>query len=136
MGTSRAVYLIEAKWSGSSELNREKLELRPEQKRRHEAFRAYLNEWRREYSSCWAEFVSRMKPVLKLQNMSPPSAGTKLARNLEYVLRALNGCGSEVKDVLLFCRLDESTPVPTVCDNFTVIIHSCPPVEGGSFISF
>jgi hypothetical protein len=136
IGTPRAVYLVEAKWPSSRELNRMKLELHPKQLRRHAAFRAYLSEWRRKPSKDWAAFAPRMTPVLqaRVQDLIPPASGTTLARNLEYVLRSLDKCGANVVDVLLFCRLSEATPTPSQCGSFCVVTHLCLPEVGGGFI--
>ena len=64
LGTTEGVYLIEAKWSGSGELVGTTIELRSEQKRRHQVFRTYLEEWRRQPPDNWQEFAGRVRPLL------------------------------------------------------------------------
>src|SRR5688500_220649 len=51
IGTARAVYPVEAKWSASGKLDGQELTLRPEQLRRHQAFRLFFDEWRRDRPS-------------------------------------------------------------------------------------
>lgn len=89
VGTPRAVCIVETKWAASGELDGTDLLLRPEQLRRHAAFRSYLEEWRRERSTEWTSFAVRMRPILEAQGqrLAPPSTGTTLGRNLGYVLR-------------------------------------------------
>ena len=134
IGTARAVYLVEAKWPGSGKLGGTDLRLRPEQVRRHQAFRIYLDEWRRERPSEWATFAEHVRPALGRLRLSPPHARTKLARNLEYVLSRLESCGTKTADVLLFCRLSESTSPPSSCGGFCIVTHLCHPEDGSSFI--
>ncbi len=136
IGTRCAVYLVEAKWSASGELDGADLKLRPEQLRRHKAFRTYLQEWRRERPASWAAFVTRMAPILRAEGIGlvPPGSGTTLGRNLEYILRQLDGYGPQVIDVLLFCRLSEAMPAPATCGSFTVVTHTCSPAEGSGFV--
>jgi hypothetical protein len=138
IGTRRAVYLVEAKWSASSEFDGAELQLRPEQLRRHAAFRTYLQEWRRRPSDGWLEFAARVSPALRSQanGLVPPAAGTTLAQNLTYVLRSLMACGPDIIDVLLFCRHSETHQIPAACGSYCIVTHVCPPVEEGSrFIS-
>jgi hypothetical protein len=136
IGTSKAVYLIEAKWTNSGELVRSELELRPEQRRRHMAFRTYLEEWRRTRQDSWQTFADRIKRSLadNTQGLVPPSAETTLARNLEYVLRKLSDCGDEVIDVLLFSRMSAEHSVPERCGDFCMISYLAAPEEGSGFI--
>ena len=104
IGTTRAVYLVEAKWSASSERMGTDLTLRTEQKRRHRAFRAYLSAWRSDNHASWAEFAERVRPQLP-DGIVPPKEGTTLAKNLAFVLQRLQGCGDQIVDVLLFSRM-------------------------------
>ena len=128
IGTTRAVYIVEAKWSASAELTGTDLKLRKEQTKRHLAFRAYLEEWRRDRPADWATFAAQDLRLV------PPSAGTTLARNLAYVLGRLDVCGPTIVDVLLFCRVSEATPAPSTCGTFSIVTHMCVPEEGGGFI--
>ncbi len=136
IGTARAVYLFEAKWSGSGEAAGSDLELRPEQRRRHVAFRTYLEEWRRAPDASWQAFADRVRPILieRTQGLVPPSAGTILARNLEYVLRRLAGCGADIIDVLLFSQLSAARGAPTRCGDFCIVTHVAGPEAGSGFI--
>jgi hypothetical protein len=99
-------------------------------------FRIYLNEWHRSPAKDWAAFTPRITAVLQAQvpGIVPPAPGTTLARNLEYVLQSLDKCGTNIVDVLLFCRLSEATPTPSQCGSFCVVTHLCLPEEGSGFI--
>lgn len=136
IGSAHAVYLVEAKWTGSGELLGAELELRPEQCRRHVAFRTYLEEWRRGPSDSWEIFAEQIKQVLaeRTNGVAPAPAGSILARNLEYVLRRRAPCGSEIIDVLLFSRWSPAQPVPECCGNFCIVTHSGEPENGSGFV--
>ena len=136
IGSTKAVYLVEAKWAGSGELRGRQLKLRPEQQRRHVAFRTYLEGWRRTPSDSWEAFAARIKPVLaeRTDGLVPPSAETTLARNLEYVLRRLASSGSDIIDVLLFSRMSAAQAVPERCGDFCIVTHLSEPEEGSGFI--
>src|SRR5262245_23714256 len=56
LGTPVGVYLIEAKWSRSSEIDRGAIILRTEQVLRHQLFRAYLAAWRPNNPASWDAF--------------------------------------------------------------------------------
>jgi len=130
------VYVVETKWSASGELEGSDVKLRPAQRRRHKAFRAYLQEWRREPPTGWATFVTRMRPILKahVPGLVPPAEGTTLARNLGHILRRLDAYGPDIVDVLLFCRLSEATLLPSTCEDFCIVTHLCKPEEGSGFV--
>ena len=57
VSTPRAIYLIEAKWDGASELDENVLRLRPEQVRSHRVLRSYIREWRRGEHANWSAFA-------------------------------------------------------------------------------
>lgn len=136
IGSAKAVYLIEAKWTGSGELLGAELELRPEQRRRHVAFRTYLEEWRRIPAGSWDAFAERVAPVLaeRTQGLVPPPAGSALARNLEFVLRRLATSGSTIVDVLLFSRTAATQVAPKSCGDFCIMMHPSEQEEGSGFI--
>ncbi len=136
IGTARAVYLVEAKRSASGEVTGSDLQLRPEQIRRHLAFRAYFEEWRQERPSDWTSFATRMRAVFHSRGLrlDAPAAGTTLAKNIAYVLGRLDVCGSRLVDVLLFCRLSDAAPVPETCGTFCIVSHLCVPEDGSEFI--
>lgn len=126
-GSSRSLF---------GEFDGSQLELRSEQRRRHAAFRTYLEEWHRGPTGSWQDFAERIRNALaeRTQGLVPPSAGTTLARNLEYVLRRLESCGPEIIDVLLFSRMSEAQSVPERCGEFCVVTHLSVPEEGSGFI--
>ena len=136
IGTARAVYLVEAKRSGSGELAGTDLQLRPEQIRRHLAFRAYFEEWRRERPEDWTSFATRMRAAFDSRglHLDAPAAGTMLAKNIADVLGRLDLCGPKLIDILLFCRLSNTAPVPETCGTFCIVSHLCEPEEASEFI--
>ncbi len=136
IGSAKAVYLLEAKWTGSGELFGAELELRAEQRRRHVAFRTYLEEWRRSPSDSWEMFAEKIKPLLagRTNGLAPAPAGSTLARNLGHVLRRLASCGSEIIDVLLFSRSSPSQAVPERCGEFCIVTHLSEPEDGSGFV--
>lgn len=133
IGTHQAVYLVETKWS-SSRMTETTIPLADPQIRRHKAFRAYLNEWRRNTPKDWADFSSRIIPELHVLRLVVPTSDKALARNLEYVLHKLAKCGPKTVDVLLFCKLSELESTPTQCGNFQIIPYLCKPEKDSSFI--
>ena len=104
--------------------------------RRHLAFRAYFETWRQERPPDWTSFASRMRAVFQSRGLrlDAPAAGTTLAKNIAYVLDRLDACGSRLVDVLLFCRLSDTAPVPETCGTFCVVSHLCAPENGSEFI--
>jgi len=78
------LYLSESKWDQSSERIKDGLlELRPEQTRRHEVFRFYLEHWAYGGYSTWPEFVEKAQPLIAKRLARD---GTRLASNLQTVL--------------------------------------------------
>ena len=135
VGTTTAVYLVEAKWASSGEYRKNSVSLRAEQKRRHAAFRAYLDAWRRRSSDDWSAFAEGLRSDLLTLNLLPPKAGTTLARNLAWVLRRLDSCGTSTVDVLLFSCLSHDARRPQECEPFRVVTHFCRPEPDGNFIT-
>jgi hypothetical protein len=81
--------LAETKWDQSSERIKDGLlELRPEQARRHEVFRFYLEHWAYGGHSSWREFVQK----------APPLNGKRLAP------------GSPLRSLQPFARLATGSP--------------------------
>jgi hypothetical protein len=138
IATDRGVYLLEAKWSASGEIAGEQVDLRPEQIRRHQVFRRYLEAWTQAGQPDWGEFVGRY-PRLVLQapggeeRFRVAPAGTVLARNLEVVLRRCAKAGPVLADVLLVVHPQRS-PGPRLTSGpagFQVIELDCPAVVEG-----
>jgi hypothetical protein len=134
IGTAQAVYLVEAKWSSSGELRGTDLTLRPEQIRRHKAFRVYLTARRAYPGLSWPAFADAVRPALLAHEIVPPNEGTTLAKNLAFVLDRLSGCGDQIVDVLLFSRMSEKIAVPDRCGEFRVVGHSCESHEKSAFV--
>ena len=100
------LYLGESKWDRSSEkLEDDVLELRAEQKRRHEIFRFYVEQWAFGSHSIWGEFTNEAK--LQLNGIEKPLApeNSLLASNLQTVLgviRKYYASLPDIGDVLLY----------------------------------
>jgi hypothetical protein len=117
VGTARAVYLIESKWSRSGEVWQPTLVIRPEQIRRHAVLRWYLERWRADRPSNWTEFATpevntafeERFPSMKIPSATVP---TVLADSLGYVLEMLLTSGPLIEDVLLYCDIDGKTCPP------------------------
>ncbi len=101
IGTPLGIYLIEAKWSKSPEVDRGTIILRSEQIRRHQLFREYLTAWRHHKAVDWNMFCAAQGGFLKVGDIRYPTApvGSQLACNLVRVLGELNVCGESVLDV-------------------------------------
>jgi hypothetical protein len=136
IGTPIGTYIIEAKWSSSGERKAEHVNLRTVQVRRHEVLEAYLVAWRGLPQKSWGALTAFVAPVL--ESIVPPVAipreGTRLAQNLEFVLRELEECG-EVKRVLLFSSCsNDLDPGELKCDGFKVVKYTCSTVRGSHFV--
>jgi hypothetical protein len=130
-------YLMEAKWSTSSELEDRVVRLRPEQRHRHRVFRWYFDAWTRSTPLVWDTFRAAYSSEFhrEFPGMTTPSAGTVLARNLEFVLRRLSDAPRVLVDVLLFTSVTDS-PFPEAVDppQFRLVALRCPSVGGAGFV--
>ncbi len=141
IGTTCAVYLIETKWSGSSEFKSSgfngNIILRPEQRRRHQIFHWYLNEWRTSNSADWKSFKERMEIAHSQQfkHSVLPLSDSALASNLEFLLSQLKPCNALIQDVLLFIRIDEKQiPLSVEPAQFKLVTMSPKTVGGAGYI--
>lgn len=133
LGTPSGVYLVETKWSRSSEIEAGTVVVRPEQVRRHEVFQAYLEAWRSRAPKDWTDFIDAQGSLLEVGSLRVPiaPAGSQLARNLETVLSGLRYCGTAVTNVLLYVRLMNGAPASTVSpDSFRLVTIDCPSDAG------
>jgi hypothetical protein len=133
LGTPRRLYLIEAKWSRSPEVEGRAIVLRPEQLRRHRVFKAYRQAWQSSGAANWTEFCTADRRLLSVGDIQYPLAplGSQLGRNLEKVLQSTSRCGSEVMDVVLYVRSADGPVVDVVsADGFRLITIDCPAEAG------
>jgi hypothetical protein len=104
LGTPQAVYLVESKRDSPSRTRDYSITLTGLQSRRFAIMRWYLETWRESRPKDWKTFVARQETVFQVKfpgyRMAP--AESRLAQNLEFVLRTLGECGAPVQDVLLF----------------------------------
>jgi hypothetical protein len=107
IATRSGVYLLEAKWSGSGELDDAAVILRPEQIRRHRLFRKYLELWRGQQDQSWPSFASRWPtitidgPAGRPETFRTAPVRSRLASNLRAVLTRCAEAGPAIQDVLL-----------------------------------
>ena len=95
------LYLGESKWVRSSEkLKGGILELRVEQKRRHEVFKFYVEQWAFGSHSSWREFIDRVRLVLQSGAAKPLAPeNSLLATNLKAVLGVIKKQYASVPDI-------------------------------------
>ena len=112
LGTEGAVYLIESKWDGSGN-PAEEIQLKEPQARRHVILRWIRDRWTNGSFPSWEVFKTRYQTDFRRNFDMKPLApvGSKLARNLEFVLRSLAKHPAATKDILLFFH-PPGTPVP------------------------
>jgi hypothetical protein len=90
VGTGHCVYPIETKHADSSEIIGTVVTLNAQQRKRHQVFRAYLEEWRRSPPRDWPEFAARMRPRLQTYGLVPPGSCQGF-RVVTYTCPAANG---------------------------------------------
>lgn len=116
------LYLGESKWDRSSEKKDDILELREEQKLRHEIFRLYVDEWlKRDYSS-WIEFLEKSKESMRAKGMIKPLApvNSLLSSNLQTLLQIIKkhfNCIPKTKNALLYLHNGRSGDIPKIVSN-------------------
>ena len=116
IATDRMIHLVEAKWRGSSEIRKGEIKLRPEQSRRHDIFKAYLEAWwSNPEPEDWEKFRKRIGEELNVgtEKYPVPDAKRQLAKNLEAVLSRLGKQRKEVENVLLYLALAGQKKIPT-----------------------
>lgn len=132
-----ANYLVEAKWNSSSELSESTLDIAERQQRRHKVMRWYYEHWQREPKGSWTDFGKRSKPSFEaaFPGLTIPTAGTTLAKNLEYVLTLMKENELPLYDVLLFLSVHRGLRPNTVNpDYFRLVMMNVEAVGGDGFI--
>lgn len=131
IGTPSAIYLVETKWSQSTELRNGVVVLRDEQLRRHQVMHWYL-----------AAFADRgAVPSSERPEDDPPFEGVKcpprdsvVARNLQWICERLQpGREKKVENVLLWIGTDGNVHVPS-CSGFRVVELRHEAEDGSNFI--
>jgi len=135
--TEIASYLVEGKWNSSAELQETTVTVADRQRRRHRVFRWYRDHWRQMASLSWAEFRERTKADFEsaFPGLTIPTAGTTLAKNLEFVLSGVCRRDIPLVDVLLFSTVRHAIR-PTVVDppEFSLVVMHAQAVGGDGFI--
>lgn len=131
LGTQQAVYLVESKWDSSSKPRDYWITLKGVQSRRHEIMRWYLKTWRMSPPKDWITFVTQHETAF--QTLFPgnklATADSRLAQNLEFVLKTLGKCGAHVQDVLLFIgQASSQKPIGVKPDSFKLVILEYKPL--------
>lgn len=137
LATNHAIYLVEAKWNSSAELQESKLIVSPRQIRRHQVFRWYHDRWQDSHPPTWDDFraINRESFEAAFPGLTIPMQDTTLARNLQFVLTTVCQRNVPIVDVLLFCTVHKNIRPTTVKPNtfrlITIYAHS---VGGEGFI--
>lgn len=134
--SERAVYLVEAKWSRSSESHEAQVLLSSNQIRRHDIFRWLLEQWRTTGVAAWPAFCAAVSRSYSAAfpgfRLAP--VGSLLATNLEFVLGKLSGAPTPVRDVLLHIGLPGFTaPVNVMPRRFELVHLEAEPVSPGGY---
>lgn len=131
LGTQQAVYLVESKWDSSSRPRDHWITLKSVQSRRHEIMQWYLKTWRMSRPRDWTTFVAQQETTF--QTLFPGNklapADSRLAQNLEFVLKTLGKCGAHVQDVLLFFgQASSQKPMGVKPNSFKLVILEYKPL--------
>ena len=136
VATSESIYPIEAKWSSSSKVQGTRITVRQNQILRHKIFAWHLAL----YAKCrvsWDRFVAKFDSAYRVvfpgNKLAPPES--KLAGNIDFILRKLILFNTVTKDVLLYLH-PEGSPAAASVDpkSFDLVnVTFIPEVEEGVF---
>jgi len=135
--SEKASYLVEGKWNSSAELKDRIITVTEGQQRRHKVFRWYYEKWRMNIPPTWADFRLKFKNDFEsvFPNLTIPTSKTRLAKNLEFVLRKLFQRDIPLIDVLLFSTIEkEAPPFSVEPSEFKLVIMQVQSVGGDGFI--
>jgi hypothetical protein len=131
LGTQQAVYLVESKWDSSPRPGDYWIKLKDVQSRRHAIMHWYLKTWRTSQPKDWNAFAVQHEAAFQMefQGYKLASADSRLAQNLEFVLKTLGKCGEHIQDVLLFIGQAASRkPLGVKPDGFKLVTLEYKPV--------
>jgi hypothetical protein len=142
VSTERAIYLVETKWTGSTEWKKDgSVKLKDNQLARHQIFQWYLEEWQDGASGQWASFATderRSKFQTKFGKTMPTERPATLVRNLEFILQKLGGGGKKIQNILLLVDVltdpCDKKPVSDVPDSFLSVRIDVRSVGGAGFV--
>ena len=139
VGTPKAIYLIEAKWSRSGEVRDggTTVRLAPAQVRRHRIMRAYIERWRDLKPASWDEFAgdNALRQLLAEYCARVPGPKSALARNLRRYLHILGQFSGPIRDVVLFLRTAPSSPPSEIEPaDFQLVTADCRIIESEGFL--
>lgn len=129
IGTPKAVYLVESKWTGEPIIDGQII-LAARQIRRHQVFHWIRDRWLEQAPADWAQFHNRNAADFAERFQGKPLAppGSRLASNLRYVLQQLPPVPA--KDVLLYFRLDADIVPEGVSDpGFLLVLVAFRPLN-------
>ena len=138
MGTPRAVYLIESKWTGETIINGQVV-LAARQILRHQIFRWIRDRWLEQPD--WEHFyhhnAADFTATFAGKRLAP--LGSRLASNLEFLLQQLAAFPERTSDVLLyFHRANGPIPngvlIPEGGPEFVVVPFIYGPCNDGGII--
>lgn len=136
VATPEATYLVESKWTRSSEHQEGVVQLADRQVHRHEVFRWLLDAWRADRPPSWRTFFDARGSdfAAKFEGMALAPVGSILAGNLEFVLNLLSGEGAVIRDILLYLGL-RGHPAPTSVEpnSFELVCMTYEPLPGSAY---
>jgi hypothetical protein len=139
IGTPKGVYPIESKPANCGELDRRTkvLTLREEQIRRHRIFRTYRTLWQTHRPSSWNDFRSAAMNEFLAAHPGWTMAERKnlLAKNLNFVLKSLEGCGELIQDTILLFHTERQCSAFTNDHRFKCVAMPLDLIPGSDFIS-
>ena len=116
VATPQSIYPVEAKWSESSEVQDRTINVTEGQIKRHKIFAWYLERYAACKAQSWDRFVTLHGPdfckTFPDKKLAPP--GSKLAANIEFVLRRLSSKITTTTDVLLYLHPKNCLPASSV----------------------
>ena len=132
------MYVVEAKWHRSSDVRGGRVQLEEPQLRRHAIFATYLRLWRaatREQRESWETFTRTAKADFGVAHEGWRLVYSETStRNIAFLLRRPEWCGSSVRDVLLFVG-PVGVPAPgAVSDGFPLVAVEYEPPANAEFV--
>ncbi len=139
VGTQKAVYLIDGLTEKSPEVRNAIVEFDRIRQYPHVIFRGYRDAWQEQKPENWLSFEAQQTETfrVKFPRCKVAPFGTEIAGSLEFVLRSLQDCGSEVVDVVLFHRRHDSMQQPheMIPNRFRLASLSYHPVNETGIVS-
>ncbi len=125
------IYLIETKWTKSSEVKDGEVKLGQPQRTRHKVMAAYIDEWNLHDNPdqlTWSDFNKNLKYRLETNELIIDVApeGSRLARNMQHILRMICSNKRTAMNVILFVRMKhDQQSTPKSREDYKVVDIAC-----------